>query len=167
MSEERDTPFHYSKRECADAHLDAACKAFLSGEHPTVVVTLAGVAEEIYGALITSKAGWTKTAHPRAIDVLVDWAIGPDGLGMDRDDAWKYLYGARNAVKHARDPRELAVVDPAAVLYMITTALINRLSVDRELSAPAVEVAQKLTELWQRRPDWVRVQADNWERRGS
>ena len=60
--------FEYSKMQIADAHFDAACKLFLSNGHPAVIVTLAGVAEEIYGALISYTLGWTREQQPRAID---------------------------------------------------------------------------------------------------
>lgn len=159
--------FHFSKRECADAHFDAACDAFLRGDHPTVIVTLAGIAEELYGALIKSSDGWTKDDHPRAVDSIIDWASGPDGVGVDREDAWKLIYAAKNAVKHGRDVAELAYVDPAIVVYMITMAVTNRLSVDPMIEGSATEVTKWLSFLWAHRPDWVKAEAEKWKSRRS
>lgn len=67
--------FEYSKMEIADAHFDAACKAFLSNGHPSVIVTLAGVAEEIYGALslATLLGGHESSNRERSIR----WWTGP------------------------------------------------------------------------------------------
>ncbi|MBA0279712.1 hypothetical protein D7Y44_00235 [Stenotrophomonas maltophilia] len=161
--------FQYSKQEVADAHFDAACKAFLSSAHPAVVVTLSAVAEEIYGALISDTLGWLKEQQPRAIDTMVDWACRPEsagGLGMESKAAWKFLYATKNAVKHARDPSEPTTIDPAAMVYILIGAIINRLRLGRPLEGEGQKVAQVLVQMWHQKPSWVTAEAEKWEQQG-
>lgn len=161
--------FEYSKMQIADAHFDAACKAFLSNGHPAVIVTLAGVAEEIYGALISHTLGWTREQQPRAIDSLVDWATTSKdvgGLGLERKVAWQILYAPKNAVKHARDPAESTKVDPAAMAYILIAAMINRIRLGELPEGSMQEAAQLLVDIWHQRPDWVEAEAQKWKRPG-
>ncbi|WP_313281843.1 hypothetical protein [Stenotrophomonas indicatrix] len=161
--------FEYSKLEVADAHFDAACRAFLTKEHSAVIVTLSGVAEEIYGALISSTLGWTKEHQPRAIDSLVDWAATPEddgGLGLERKAAWQFLYATKNAVKHAKDPFGSTKIDPSVAIYMLLAAMINRIRLGKLPDGPSLEATQLLMEIWHQRPAWVEAEARKWEQAG-
>ena len=161
--------FEYSKMQIADAHFDAACKLFLSNGHPAVIVTLAGVAEEIYGALISYTLGWTREQQPRAIDSLVDWATTPEdvgGLGLERKAAWQLLYATKNAVKHARNPAELTKVDPAAMAYILIAAMINRIRLGALPEGSMRDAARLLMDIWHPRPDWVEAETQKWKRSG-
>jgi hypothetical protein len=119
----------YAKRQIAHAHLARALTLFIEEDDYLCAITLAGVADEIYGKLYRAKVAEDATtncdrehkADPRAsIDHEVDGmqAVGAHfGEKIERTDAIASLNSARDAMKHhtaGGDPATLDAADEAA-----------------------------------------------------
>ena len=107
-----------NKVDVAKTQLDAAIQAFGRGED-VIAVTLAGAAEEIFGALCRRR----KIAN--AVDKIIEFpqlSVISDNPKVLRD----YLNSVRNCLKHANNPMDdifvMADLDP---YVMIVRALGN------------------------------------------
>lgn len=134
----------YSKLHLANAHFDAACKAFLSGDHPAVVITLAGVAEEIYGAaLLQGYSVVGDHSTPRFVDEIIRFGT-EKGDPRTVKQIKEFLYEAKNGVKHARDIKEMVSIEPAHVWNLLLGAMLNRDRIGLEIQGDAKEVARRI-----------------------
>ncbi len=134
----------YSKLDLADAHFDAACRAFLNDDHPAVVITLAGVAEEIYGEALTQGYGLAADRPaPRFVDEIVRFGA-EKGDPRSEKQIKQFLYEAKNGVKHARDIKELVSIEPAHVWNLILGAMMNRDRLGIPIQGYALEAARRI-----------------------
>ncbi len=76
------------------------------------------------------------------------------------------LYATKNAVKHAKDPSASTKIDPAAAIYMLLAAMINRLRLGKLPEGPSQEATHLLMEIWHQRPAWVETEIQKWKRTG-
>ncbi|HDX0800493.1 MULTISPECIES: hypothetical protein [Stenotrophomonas] len=137
-------PTQYSKLHLAHAHFDAACKAFLSDGHPAVVITLAGVAEEIYGQALLQGFGVVGDhPAPRFVDEIVRFGA-EKGDSRNEQQIKQFLYEAKNGVKHARDIKEMVSIEPAHAWNLLLGAMMNRNRIGIEIQGDAAEVARRI-----------------------
>ncbi|WP_447906891.1 hypothetical protein [Stenotrophomonas geniculata] len=138
------TATQYSKLDLAHAHFDAACRAFLNDDHPAVVITLAGVAEEIYGEALLQGCG-TAVDHPtpRFLDEIIRFGA-EIGDSRDAKQIKQFLYEAKNGVKHARDIREMVSIESAHAWNLLLGAVMNRDRLGFKIQGDAVEVVRRI-----------------------
>jgi hypothetical protein len=107
-----------NKIDVARTQLDAAIRAYGQGEH-VIAITLAGAAEEIFGAMCARKG--IQNAVERIAE-LPQLAVISDDLKV----RVSYLNATRNCLKHARDPCEdYFVMADLDSFIMIVRALGN------------------------------------------
>lgn len=88
-----------------------------------LVITLAGIAEEIYASLLKCKHG----PGQRFVDEIVAMGLSSNGTGpADFAEISKFLYETRNGLKHANFEGEMVEVSLAIMTYTVGGALINR-----------------------------------------
>ena len=130
-----------SKIEIAKRQLDAASQLYFSGGDYLAVITLAGAAEEILGALL-------KRQGQRAmVDQLVDLDVALTG-GRPFKTVSQEINRARNALKHAHDPSEDSlIVEPGEALAMLGRAIVNYVWLTKSATPDMVRAYDHLAEL--------------------
>jgi hypothetical protein len=107
-----------NKIDVARTQLDAAIRAYGQGDH-VIAITLAGAAEEIFGAMCVRRR--IKNAVEKIAD-LPQLAVISDDFKV----RIAYLNSVRNCLKHARNPNEdNFVISDLDSFLMIVRALGN------------------------------------------
>lgn len=129
------------KVEIAWRQLEVAADLYFTDRDYLAVITLAGAAEEILGALIKRKGS------PAMIDHLVELDKELTG-GRDFSVVNREVNGVRNALKHARELSEdEVVVEPGEAIAMLGRAVVNYVLFAREATPLMIRVYDRLIEL--------------------
>jgi len=124
--------------------LDAACRVFLEGGHGSVVINLAGVAEELFEAEL-KRVG---RDGDRFVSELALKVLGPSPTSQDRTQLWNFVREPRNSIKHWNrhwiDAESCVSTDSSSVLYSLVAAIYSQLQVEQPLSESTLVVAQSL-----------------------
>ncbi|WP_155627426.1 hypothetical protein [Burkholderia cepacia] len=117
----------FRKSELAQIQLDEAIRQFLDRKDYVCACTLAGAAEEIFGALL--KREGIKTA----LDELADMWNASDLPALDRQAIGRSLNHVRNQLKHAGDPDfdEIEATQMDAMLLIARAAGMHPKFADR------------------------------------
>lgn len=130
----------WRRTDIAVQMFDSACRVFLAGGHGSVVINLAGVAEELFDGEL-SRVGRKEERFIAELELRI---YGDSPSQQERADLWNFVREARNAIKHWRDGKPTVSTDSASVLYSLTAALFAQMAVGQALSEPAVLVARSL-----------------------
>lgn len=127
-----------SKLVIAQRQLEVAARLYVESADHLAVLTLAGAAEEILGNLLR------RAGQEAMIDRIVEMDRELTG-GRDFSVVNAEVNGARNALKHARDPDEDSVtVEPGEATAMLARALVNYNRLAGQLSPTMLLAYQKL-----------------------
>jgi hypothetical protein len=126
-----------SKLDIAQRQLEVASQLYVESADYLAVVTLAGAAEEILGNLLR------RAGQEAMIDRIVEIDRKLTG-GRVFSVVSAEVNGARNALKHARDPNEDTVaLEPVEANAMLARALVNYNRLAGQLS-PTMLLAYKI-----------------------
>jgi hypothetical protein len=126
-----------SKLDIAQRQLEVASQLYVESADYLAVVTLAGAAEEILGNLLR------RAGQEAMIDRIVEIDRELTG-GRVFSVVSAEVNGARNALKHARDPNEDTVaLEPVEANAMLARALVNYNRLAGQLS-PTMLLAYKI-----------------------
>lgn len=132
------------KIDAASKQLDVAIELFYSDGDLCSVVTLAGVAEEIFGAFLR------RQSKDRMLDRLVrlDAKLNPESP-TEFKDLVKQVNLLRNSLKHANDPSEDYLdVSRAEALCWLARAIANFAALRLEPSPAMFRVVDEVEQLF-------------------
>jgi len=102
----------WRRTDIAVQMFDSACRVFLAGGHESVVINLAGVAEELFDGEL-SRVGRKEERFIAELELRI---YGDSPSQQERADLWNFVREARNAIKHWRDGKPTVSTEISSLL---------------------------------------------------